>query len=73
MALTLFYRFSQDTPLLKTYLHRLIEVLFILPAVDFKNIYNNFIVFFYFQQYATYKLSYEYNKGFCYMLFLFVL
>ena len=39
----------------------------------FQNVSHNFKLFLYFQQYATCKMSRAYNKGFSYMLFLFVL
>ena len=40
---------------------------------DFKTISHNFNIFLHFQQYTTSKLSRAYNKGYYYILFLFVL
>ena len=62
---------SRDTigRLMKTYLHRPVKFLYFLPSRDFKNVSHNFKIFLHFQQYATWKLSCVYNKGFSYMLF----
>ena len=59
--------------LIKIYLNRSIEILYFLPVGDYQNVSENLQIFLYFQQYATCKLSCVYNKGFSYMLFLFVL
>ena len=43
--------------LMKTYLHRPIEIFYFLPARDFKNISHNFKIFLCFQKYTTCKMS----------------
>ena len=58
---------------MKTHLHRPIKILYFLPAGGFKIVSHNFKIFLHFQQYTICKLSSAYNKGFSYMLFLFLL
>ena len=59
--------------LIKTYLHRPMRILYFLLAWNFKNVSHNFKIFLHFPQYATFRLSLAYNKGFYYILFLFIL
>ena len=50
--------------LIKTYLNRLIELLYFLPVGDFRNVIHNCEIFLHFQQQATCKLGHGFNIGF---------
>ena len=58
---------------MKIHLHQPVKILYFLPAGGFKIVSHNFKIFLHFQQYTIRKLSSTYNKGFSYMLFLFLL